>query len=106
MCFDCILENWSNTSELEKSIKLFPKKNRVRYINDHDGIVSKVLFTFVDHVVRRHRDECDSYADVCDMHDNPHFVYFDFKSKKYYNTFLKELKNKDYAYLYGKYKII
>lgn len=100
MCFNCILEWWSNTNELEKTIKLFPKKNRVRFINDNNGIISKVLMSFLHHVVNGSED----VNDICEIRDNPDFVYYDFKSRKYYNKFLRELKYTNYAYL-GKYEI-
>ena len=104
MCFDCILVKWSNTNEFEKAIKLFPRKHRVRIVNnyDDDKIFNVVMDSFLyDHLLMNFQDlEID---DICNCWDNPDFVYYDFKSSKYYNMFLKILWEKDYAYL-GKHK--
>ena len=105
MCFNCILERWSNTNEFEKSIEIFPRKNRVRIVNNHgSNIMNEVMHTFLfNHLMMDFQDL--NQDDVCKLWDTPDFVYYDFKSRKYYNRFLKILYEKDYAYL-GKYKFI
>ncbi len=104
MCFNCILEDWCYTNELEKSIKLFPKKNRVRIVNyGGNSLINRVMGKFLYcHLLNRHNDLTKD--DICYTHDTPDFVYYDFKSRELYKEFLKILHDSDYAYLYGEYK--